>query len=152
MKKNIFIIGVILIIIFLVISNLFLILMHKQIKEEASLNMKGGYWVNKTLRITNLDVYKHNSTYEIFVEGKHNKEELIKIIDFISYMNCTNIDNEAELVDIQMKEKKYRLSTSGSEDYNEIKQNFNNTDVQYLVNLHYSQQTGLVDLIEIIEL
>lgn len=133
------IIGII-IIISLILNITLTIIYIKQIKNNEP---KYGYYINKDLDITNIDVLEHNAPFERYFIGKQNSEVVIKMIEYVQYTNDINYDNENKTICLFFKEEAYKKIDSGQ--LRKLKDSIKNDRENYYINVNYNQQTGFIN-------
>lgn len=148
MKAKRILIKILIIIMLLIIIVLSILLAqyssaYKTIYEDLK-EPKFGYYLNRELEITSIDLMNHNSIYEILFLGEHNYYETIDLLTYLNYVNKCNFDNEYLLVKTIFNNKEYLLGNDEEFEYlsNQIKTKYN-----YFININYNESSGFVNSI-----
>ena len=135
MKKTI--IGALIFIMIIIIIVLSVLLVHyKNLYEEASKPVF-GYYINKDLQITNLDLINHNSLYEYFFIGEYNYEETVRRIKILQATHGTSI------VDVNIILNDVEYSSNKLDNFKTIINIIEETKGNYFINVSYDE-TGSI--------
>ncbi len=141
MKKTI--IGALIFIMIIIIIVLSVLLVHyKNLYEEASKPVF-GYYINKDLQITNLDLINHNSLYEYFFIGEYNYEETVRRIKILQATHGTSI------VDVNIILNDVEYSSNKLDNFKTIINIIEETKGNYFINVSYDEESGFIDLVNI---
>ena len=141
MKKTI--IGALIFIMIIIIIVLSVLLVHyKNLYEEASKPVF-GYYINKDLQITNLDLINHNSLYEYFFIGEYNYEETVRRIKILQATHGTSI------VDVNIILNDVEYSSNKLDNFKTIINIIEDTKGNYFINVSYDEESGFIDLVNI---
>ena len=141
MKKTI--IGALIFIMTIIIIVLSVLLVHyKNLYEEASKPVF-GYYINKDLQITNLDLINHNSLYEYFFIGEYNYEETVRRIKILQATHGTSI------VDVNIILNDVEYSSNKLDNFKTIINIIEETKGNYFINVSYDEESGFIDLVNI---
>ena len=141
MKK--IIIGALIFIMTIIIIVLSVLLVHyKNLYEEASKPVV-GYYINKDLQITNLDLINHNSLYEYFFIGEYNYEETVRRIKILQATHGTSI------VDVNIILNDVEYSSNKLDNFKTIINIIEETKGNYFINVSYDEESGFIDLVNI---
>ena len=141
MKK--IIIGALIFIMIIIIIVLSVLLVHyKNLYEEASKPVF-GYYINKDLQITNLDLINHNSLYEYFFIGEYNYEETVRRIKILQATHGTSI------VDVNIILNDVEYSSNKLDNFKTIINIIEETKGNYFINVSYDEESGFIDLVNI---
>ena len=95
-----------------------------------------SYYRNRELQITNADFDNHNALYVVLSEeDKLEKEEILRLIEYIRYVNSYNYDNKYLYVKILYNNKEYDVLQD--EDYNSIHKIIENDKDNYSLDCIY---------------
>ena len=145
MKKIIIRTLIIIMVITIIILTVFLIKYIKMYKIASE--PVHSYYRNRELQITNADFDNHNALYVVLSEeDKLEKEEILRLIEYIRYVNSYNYDNKYLYVKILYNNKEYDVLQD--EDYNSIYKIIENDKDSYSLNCIYLND-GTVNLVEI---
>lgn len=111
---------------------------------------KFGYYLDKDYKITNMDLKNHNRIYEFFSVGKNKKDDVIKLIKFVSSNNMDNKENKYLYLKILFNDKEYDVSMQ--DDYNELIEGISQGKEDYLLNINYNNESGFINSIIIKEI
>ena len=141
MKKTI--IGALIFIMIIIIIVLSVLLVHyKNLYEEASKPVF-GYYINKDLQITNLDLINHNSLYEYFFIGEYNYEETIRRIKILQ------AERGSSIVDVNIILNDAEYSSNKLDNYETIENIIQKNKGNYFINVSYDEESGFIDLVNI---
>ena len=141
MKKTI--IGALIFIMIIIIIVLSVLLVHyKNLYEEASKPVF-GYYINKDLQITNLDLINHNKLYEYFFIGEYNYEETVRRIKILQATHGTSI------VDVNIILNDVEYSSNKLDNFKTIINIIEETKGNYFINVSYDEESGFIDLVNI---
>ena len=141
MKKTI--IGALIFIMIIIIIVLSVLLVHyKNLYEEASKPVF-GYYINKDLQITNLDLINHNSLYEYFFIGEYNYEEAVRRIKILQATHGTSI------VDVNIILNDVEYSSNKLDNFKTITNIIEEAKGNYFINVNYDEESGFIDLVSI---
>lgn len=141
MKKTI--IGALIFIMIIIIIVLSVLLVHyKNLYEEASKPVF-GYYINKDLQITNLDLINHNSLYEYFFIGEYNYEEAVRRIKILQATHGSSI------VDVNIILNDVEYSSNKLDNFKTIINIIEETKGNYFINVSYDEESGFIDLVNI---
>ena len=141
MKKTI-IWALIFIMIIIIIVLSVLLVHYKNLYEEASKPVF-GYYINKDLQITNLDLINHNSLYEYFFIGEYNYEETVRRIKILQATHGTSI------VDVNIILNDVEYSSNKLDNFKTIINIIEETKGNYFINVSYDEESGFIDLVNI---
>ena len=95
-----------------------------------------SYYRNRELQITNADFDNHNALYVVLSEeDKLEKEEILRLIEYIRYVNSYNYDNKYLYVKILYDNTEYDVLQD--EDYNSIHKIIENDKDNYSLDCIY---------------
>ena len=95
-----------------------------------------SYYIDRELQITYADIMSHNALYEVLSEeSKLEKEEILRLIEYIRYVNSYNYDNKYLYVKILYNNKEYDVLQD--EDYNSIHKIIENDKDNYSLDCIY---------------
>ena len=141
MKK--IIIGTLMFLLIVIIAVLsLLIIKFKNLYEEAS-EAVFGYYINKDLQITNLDLINHNSLYEYFFIGEYNYEETVRRIKILQATHGTSI------VDVNIILNDVEYSSNKLDNFKTITNIIEEAKGNYFINVNYDEESGFIDLVSI---
>ncbi len=141
MKK--IIIGTLMFLLIVIIAVLsLLIIKFKNLYEEAS-EPVFGYYINKDLQITNLDLINHNSLYEYFFIGEYNYEETVRRIKILQATHGTSI------VDVNIILNDVEYSSNKLDNFKTITNIIEEAKGNYFINVNYDEESGFIDLVSI---
>ena len=141
MKKTI--IGALIFIMIIIIIVLSVLLVHyKNLYEEASKPVF-GYYINKDLQITNLDLINHNSLYEYFFIGEYNYEEAVRRIKILQATHGSSI------VDVNIILNDVEYSSNKLDNFKTITNIIEEAKGNYFINVNYDEESGFIDLVSI---
>lgn len=123
-----------------------LLIRYISLYKEAS-NPKFGYYLDKNMQITNIDLQNHNRIYEQFCVGEYDYNYTLNLLEYINKSNKYNYDNKYYQVNVLFDGKKYNMSQDS--DYNALCDSITNKNDQYNVNVSYNKETGFINLVTI---
>lgn len=145
MKK--LILGIIIGLMLLIIVVLSILLVKYINLYNKTIEPKFGYYLDKDLQITSVDLRNHNSIYEFFCNDNCEKREVIKIIEFIRNYDRNNESNPYLYVKILLNDEEYDVRLE--KDYNELTDIISNGEENYLLNINYNDESGFINSITI---
>lgn len=116
-------------------------------KEES--NPKFGYYINKNMQITNIDLQNHNRFYEQFCVGKYDYNYVLNLLEYINESNKCNYNNKYYQVDVLFNSQKYDMIQDN--DYNDLSDLITNEKGEYNVDINYNKENGFINLVTIKE-
>ena len=141
MKK--IIIGTLMFLLIVIIAVLsLLIIKFKNLYEEAS-EPVFGYYINKDLQITNLDLINHNSLYEYFFIGEYNYEETVRRIKILQATHGTSI------VDVNIILNDVEYSSNKLDNFKTIINIIEGTKGNNFIRVNYDEERRIIDLVNI---
>ncbi len=138
---------VVIILLIIVIIVLAILLGRYATLYKDSNEPKFSYYVIKDAQITYADIQNHNAVYENFAIGNYDYDYTLKLIDFIKESNNINLDNEYLYVKVLFENTEYDVGKE--DDYNKICEEIKNEKENYIINVNYNEETGLINLITI---
>lgn len=106
-----------------------------------------GYYLNKNLGITNIDVLEYNAPFEYCFYGKNNTESTLKMIIYIYEINLINYNNSNKLITVQFEERNYTIITL--EELTLLQNTIMAHQGNYFIKPIYNQQIGFINKITI---
>ena len=138
---------VVIILLIIVIIVLAILLGRYATLYKDSNEPKFSYYVIKDAQITYADIQNHNAVYENFAIGNYDYDYTLKLIDFIKESNNINLDNEYLYVKVLFENTEYDVGKE--DDCNKICEEIKNEKENYIINVNYNEETGLINLITI---
>lgn len=132
----------------LIIIAILLILLFRYISlYNKARSPKFGYYINKDMQITNIDLQNHNLIYEKFGTGEYDYNYVLKLIEYIYSYNINNNENEYLHVNIMFNDKEYNLMEE--EEFKRIYSQIENYSGEYFLSVNYNKATGAINSITI---
>lgn len=119
-----------------------LLVHYKNLYKEAS-EPVFGYYINKELQITNLDLINHNSIYEYFFIGEYNYEETIRRIKILQ------AERGSSIVDVNIILNDAEYSSNKLDNYETIENIIQKNKGNYFINVDYDEESGFINLVKI---
>ena len=144
MKNKIIIIIIFILLIISIIFNIFLIILNINYKKQYD-DPPYGYYINKDLKITSIDVREHNAVFMSFFEGKHTSNETSKLLTYLKWKNDVNFENKYKQVIVIYENVEYDIRNDGV--LNNLQEKIENYNGNYNIKIESSEKTGLVTAI-----
>ena len=119
-----------------------LLVHYKNLYKEAS-EPVFGYYINKELQITNLDLINHNSIYEYFFIGEYNYEETIRRIKILQ------AESGSSIVEVNIILNDVEYSSNKLDNYKTIENIIQKNKGNYFINVDYDEESGFINLVKI---